>query len=189
MREYTLKTGGLICVSVVLLLLTLSNVLLAVVSVREHRRNVQLTDPGSQGMPEGANVPVLTGNKLSSKEPWRVMPAGTAAMFLLVYRDGCHYCEQNWPAWEKLFGGSSTHASAVVLTSDKAVRPDYEATHPLLDRRLTLYSLDTTHVGALNLNLTPQTILVRNGRVERDWVGVLSSNDIAQITKSIASLH
>ena len=139
-------------------------------------------------MTPGVAVPTLIGTSLANNEGWRVTPSGSKGLVLLVFRESCHFCEINWTSWNALFGLGSK-VRPVLVTLDPSVSQQYQVTHPLVTSALTLTAVGKDTVGALDLNLTLQTIIIRNGVVEHDWVGVLNSDQIAQVKTTLAAMR
>lgn len=184
MRDYVIKPAMATVLAVVLAALTVSDIALSVVTLKQHSRISQLSPRPATGVAEGSFVPMISGKKIVSNEDWRVLPSGTRTLVLLVFRETCHFCEQNWANWESLFGKRGPRA--LLVTEDPKVSDSYRASHPLLLSQLGLSAVDRSSVGSINLNITPQTILVRDGKVEHDWVGVLSKEQVAQIQQKLA---
>lgn len=59
-----------------------------------------------------------------------------------------------------------------------------------LSNAVLLDEVDPKYLVKYNLQLTPETILIgRNGRIERMWVGLLSSQDLRQIESSLGQAN
>src|SRR6185437_1459942 len=66
-----------------------------------HQRTMMETAVSGQLPAEGQVLPTLRGFAEKSGNPIEIN-AGEAPHFaLLVFREGCHYCNDNWDSWDK----------------------------------------------------------------------------------------
>jgi hypothetical protein len=94
---------------------------------------------------------------------------------VLALNTGCHFCEQSVPFYQKLADRSDGSDLDIV-----AVFPnDAEMVRQFMAKdNLRIRSVAEVPLGKLRVNATPTLILVdANGRVERSWVGMLSSQE------------
>jgi|GEM_PF-3956204 len=96
---------------------------------------------------------------------------------LLVFGQTCEFCEKNWPAWDKMFAGSSNTIPVYFVTTDSTVGDAYVRRHPLMKRGHVLTGVDTAALQAFNISSVPQSIWIKDGKVEKSWIGVLSNKD------------
>lgn len=102
---------------------------------------------------------------------------------LLVLNTGCHYCQESVPFYQKLAQAQREYAGelqlvAVFPNQAEAVR-QFTMTEGLLIRSVPEIPLEN-----LRVNATPTLILVTSeGRVERLWVGILTSRQEIDLLK------
>jgi hypothetical protein len=182
---YPTAIGGL----VLILALSVSDGLLTH-SVRRQKlaldsfasNQTQVTIPAATG----ETLPTLAGRRLTTGENFSVIPVSTKAMVVLVFRESCHFCEANWKNWETLFGNGSNTVPVVFLSGDTAVSSSYRQKHPLLDKHISVIGMNPDLMSSLNLDATPETLLVVKGKVKQDWVGVLSDKRVKEIQQALA---
>jgi hypothetical protein len=186
--SYPAAIGGLVLV----LALSASDVWLTH-SVRRQKsaldsfasREAQTPAP-STPLATGEILPTLAGRSLTTGENFSVIPVSTKVMVVLVFRESCHFCEANWKNWETLFGNGSNTVPVVFLSGDTAVSSSYRQKHPLLDKHISVIGMNPDVMSSLNLDATPETLLVVKGKVKQDWVGVLSDKRVKEIQQALA---
>jgi len=99
---------------------------------------------------------------------------------LLLFSASCGVCDENWPNWQRLLADPSLSSQLVPISFDKSVADEYLKKHQISDREV-LVGLDPDIVKSMRLGMTPQTIVVRQGKVEHSWVGRLSRSDLREI--------
>jgi hypothetical protein len=128
-----------------------------------------------------AALPELSGHRLGSDVGYSIIPAGSASLTLLVFRESCPYCEANWKNWDALFADNRLHTSVLLLSADQTLSDSYISKHPLLKRQLVLLGADPKLLSSLKLTATPQTIYLVNGKVRKDWLGILPAEKLGEI--------
>lgn len=103
---------------------------------------------------------------------------------LLVFSPSCEVCDENWPNWDKLTNNSSISSRLLPVTFVTSVTDAYLKQHQIADRPV-LIGLDPQVAGKMRLVVTPQTILVNDGKVERSWVSRLTDSDIREIASAL----
>jgi hypothetical protein len=131
---------------------------------------------------DGQTISTLVGTRMSTGQKW-VVNADASHIAVLVFREGCHYCDQNWKNWDQLFASSHEHLPPIFITQDKQISEVYKKLHPLLQKSTVLLDVDPASISPLNPGLTPQTLYVSEGRVKHDWLGVLDKADVEQASK------
>ena len=134
----------------------------------------------------GQLVPLVQGISLKSKQPSAVKLASSPQLVLLVFSRTCPFCEDNWKNWTKLFGTSKSAMPVYLISSDEMLPDAYINQHPLVKKLDALTHVDPEVLQAFNVASTPQTIYVVNGKVQRDWVGVLSEEDVSELEKLLS---
>jgi hypothetical protein len=132
---------------------------------------------------KGQALPVLSGVALNTGRPLAMLPKASPPFALLIFREGCGYCELNWKNWDKLYGQDGIGLPVIFATADKKISQAYRDKHGLLNRRLVILGVDPATLTSLKLGATPQTVYVVGGKVRQDWAGVLESDDIKEVKK------
>jgi hypothetical protein len=135
----------------------------------------------------GQALPMLSGVALKTGQRFAVLPSGSPPFALLIFREGCGYCELNWKNWDKLYGQDGLGLPAVLATADKTISQPYRDKHRLLNNLPVILGIDPATLASLKLGATPQTVYVVGGKVSQDWVGVLANEDIKEIKKVMSS--
>jgi hypothetical protein len=135
----------------------------------------------------GAVLPTLAGRSLKTGTDFSIVPVSTKRMTVLVFREACNYCEQNWKNWETLFDEPSDGMPVVFVSGDSALSDSYRQKHPMLDRHLTLIGIKPELLSSLKLDATPQTVIVVEGKVKKDWAGVLNDDDVKEVKQAVAN--
>jgi hypothetical protein len=132
---------------------------------------------------KGTELPELTG--AGSNGPWRLNLKGSSERkAILLFNVDCSFCEQNWKSWEELLArDESSNRLLPIATSEKA-DATYLARHHLRGRRVWV-GLDRYWQALLRLAATPQTIVERDGVVEKSWVGILSDSDLREVESAL----
>lgn len=131
----------------------------------------------------GQLVPLVQGIALNTKQPRAVKLEASHRMVLLVFSQNCKFCQDNWNNWERLFGNVTPKVQTYMITSDSVLSTEYLEHHALLKKLDVLLSVDPEVLQAFNVASTPQTIYIIDGKVQRDWVGVLSKRNITDLSK------
>jgi hypothetical protein len=185
MQSITLSPSTALTGLVLILALAISDGML-VHAFREQRAVLDsFANRQAQTLPAvGEGLPTLSGRKLTTGEDFSVVPASTELMTLLVFRESCQYCEQNWKNWETLYNTPSNKMPIVFISGDSAVSASYRQKHPLLDGHIALVGIKPEILASLKLGATPQTVLVVDGKVKRGWPGVLTDDDIKEVKQA-----
>jgi hypothetical protein len=136
---------------------------------------------------KGQALPMLSGVALKSGQGFAVLPKASPPFALLIFREGCHYCEANWKNWDKLFGQDGVGIPVILATADKTLSQSYRDKHELLNNQPVMLGIDPATLASLKLGATPQTVYVVDGKVHEDWVGVLANEDMKEIKKTMSS--
>ena len=103
---------------------------------------------------------------------------------VLALNTGCHFCEESIPFYQRL---ADTQASGSDLEIVAVFPNDPEMVHQFMTKdNLGIRSLANIPLERVHVNATPTLILVdSNGRVERSWVGTLTSADELELFHSL----
>lgn len=133
---------------------------------------------------EGNTLPILSGHSIDGT-PFAVLPTGTEKFLLMVFRQDCGYCNQNWPSWDRILADGDIRQSTVLYTTDDKIAAEYNQEHPNIVATKTLLGAAPKVTADLRLSATPQTLLVERGRITGIWPGVLSSDEVEQIVRAM----
>lgn len=137
-------------------------------------------------VPVGTFVNEVTG-LTSNDQKITVLTKDKHATVLMIYSPICHYCEQNWANWNSVISQTVNRGvdfEVIDLTSSAA--PEFVSTKISVPVN-SIHRLNPNDVVRLNLNLTPETIVVGgDSRVKKSWAGVLSPADVAELVKMIS---
>jgi len=134
----------------------------------------------------GRTIPSVSGVDLTNI-PISVSTAGKKATVLMVYSPTCPFCEANWHSWTSIIARTTDPKvgfAAIDLTSKAS---SSFLSSKKTGRALLIHQMDPNQVVELNLSLTPMTILIGgDSKVARTWTGVLTANDIEELTKFLS---
>lgn len=102
---------------------------------------------------------------------------------LLVLNTGCYFCQDSVPFYQKLAQAQRLDRDTLEMV---AVFPnEADAVREFTVREsLTMRSVPEVPLENLRVNATPTLILVdREGRVERSWIGILTSGQEIDLLK------
>jgi hypothetical protein len=110
---------------------------------------------------------------------------------LLVFSYSCRYSIENWHNWVALSKWShKKQLRLVAVNQDKQPTATEEPLFPVLNAVTMLHDVEPTFRVALNLVVTPQTIVVDpEGKVERVWSGVLRQETLQEIQRLVQALN
>ncbi len=152
MKKYQTITQALLISLCVLM--TASNVYLLHVNEKLRRLSQR-----SNEVAPGQVVPAVDGVGLDSA-PIHLSPVRNHATLLMIYSPFCQFCEKNWPAWQSLIqrGQGGHTAFATIDLTGKADRAFLQKRG--VDQAIAIHQFDPKEALALQLNATPQTILI-----------------------------
>lgn len=135
---------------------------------------------------QGQSLPTIMGVSLKTGRNSALTSAGSPRIALLIFRESCHFCTANWKNWDKLFGKGGLDLPVVMVTADKTISQSYRDKHPMLNSGTVIVGVDAATLLSLRLGATPQTIYLVDGKINHDWAGVLSSEEMKEIMKSMS---
>lgn len=184
MQENTIKLTTVYGLLSLVLCLGICDALLLVRSRHQSARIAELTYENSVlsvAPLKGQRVPLIQGISLKDHMPLAVSLGSSERLTLLVFTQSCKFCEENWPAWEKILNGTKKPAPVFFLTPDERLDDDFVSRHPLLTKHSVLLGVAPEVLQAFNIRSTPQTIAIFDGKVQQTWVGVLHAKEIQEI--------
>jgi hypothetical protein len=166
-------------------------ILLLAVNIALIRQNRQLKAQLSAPSPNlevarGAQMPELKGFDTAGKPLNVQYGQDSRKVLVLVYSPVCGFCEQNWPKWEQLITGLDRGAVRLVAVDVTATTKEpFIAQHKMSDLPVFV-QVDPRDTLDYRFHLTPQTILLdRDGKVEREWTGVLNDSSVSELKQLI----
>jgi hypothetical protein len=183
MESFSVKPITGLSVLGLLLGLGICDVWLLIHVQKQNAMIVSFSAPQLPPLPSlGEKVSSIVGFALKDGQPLQLTPENTTPRFaLLVFREGCPFCEANWRNWDSTFGPEGSNVDVVLVTTDKALSQSYKDAHPLLQKKQVVLGVSPYTLKSLKLAATPETVYVVDGKVKRDWVGVLSERNIKEI--------
>ncbi len=128
---------------------------------------------------EGTQLPHLTGRNTDGKAV-DLIPAQSAPHLILVFSPDCKICDRNWPRWDRLLEASVAAKKILFLSTANDVSSEYLARHQMMGQAAVI-GLDRKIAAQYRLNVTPQTLFVKEGKIAKVWPGVLSERDVSEI--------
>jgi hypothetical protein len=135
---------------------------------------------------QGEKIIGIEGFSLKDGHPTKIDLGPSSRVALLVFREGCHFCAANWKNWEGLFETGSLDMNVILITADKSLSQSYLDSHPLLRQKEVVLGVSPAVLDSLNLEGTPQTIFVVDGKIMQNWIGVLSEEDLKNIKQTVS---
>ncbi len=109
----------------------------------------------SQAPMPGQLVPLIQGISLKNKQPLAVKLSSSPRLVLLVFRQGCKFCEDNWKNWNELFGSTKPEVPLYMITSDESLSGAYIDQHSLVKQSDVLLGVDPEVLRAFDVTSTP----------------------------------
>lgn len=137
----------------------------------------------------GERLPPLTGSNIAGGPVSIDLESVGRPSALLVYSPSCHFCKQNWGAWNRLLRSLKARGFLPIFVdlSGATDRP-FIRQHGL-DDSIVLTNVSAESKLAYALRSTPTTILFdRRGKAQKSWVGSLSAQDLEDIEHRLKSL-
>ena len=101
---------------------------------------------------------------------------------VLVLNTGCHFCQDSVPFYRKLTQAADDVQLVAVFPNEAEAVSQFTAHEALSIRSVPAVPLENLHVNA-----TPTLVLMdAEGRVERVWVGVLTSRQETDLLKLVS---
>lgn len=134
----------------------------------------------------GTKVARLDGAALDGSRIQVLFAGQKRETLVFVFSTRCAVCALNWPQWQSI--ASSAHAQSLRLMYvdiDSPLSSDYVKQHGI-DKAVVFAQLDPSYEAALDLRLTPVTILLASdGTVVRVWPGLLSGEQLSDLRQTL----
>jgi peroxiredoxin len=175
------KLGTICAVSAILLFLlaTAANIYLA-----SYRAHVKHSLSVANEVQPGAKIDHLSGLNFDNNP--LIVDSGSEALVLLVYSPMCPYCERNWPAWQRAISSFAEKGTRFVSIDVSGTATSAFLRSKGVSSLTAFHRIDNATIKKLKITATPETILIdRNGSVKDVWLGVLDSDDSAQLSREM----
>lgn len=105
---------------------------------------------------------------------------------LFVFSTNCGVCKLNWPEWKSIAQSAQARSLRLVYANiESHLSPEYAERYGI-GGATVFAQLDPRYEAALNLRLTPLTILLaKNGDVMRVWVGLLEGDQLSDLRRTL----
>lgn len=137
----------------------------------------------------GAHIAEIDGRSLEGAPMSIRFGADRKPAVLLVFATTCGVCRVNWANWEKLSGlmkGSGSRLEYININSP--LSQSYLDQHKVAASQV-FAELDPRSRAALNLQVTPLTIIMRSdGTIDRYWTGQLRPDVVTKIPQILGTL-
>lgn len=135
----------------------------------------------------GAKIDKLEGVSLDGSRIQVSFTGQGDETLLFVFSTRCGVCGLNWPQWQSIARSVQGLARLrfVYVNIDSPLLYEYAEQYDI-DKATVFAQLDPRYEAALNLRLTPETMLVgQNGTIERVWPGLLNKQNVQEIMKDL----
>lgn len=132
----------------------------------------------------GQSLPQLSGHSYDGS-PITILPQSSKKFLLMVFRQGCTYCTENWPYWDRILADQGRRTNVILYSTDDKISDAYKAEHAKLSSSMIILGANPKVTATLGFDATPQTILVDHGRVVRNWPGVLTNEEASEILRTV----
>lgn len=137
--------------------------------------------------PIGSTFPPKLPGHRPDGSPFEIYLSGSAPLVLMLFDTDRAVCDQNWPQWERLINDTEVGRQCLFISTSSQISQAYIEKHPAM-LHIPLLRISPVDAQSLNLNYTPQTILVERGRVIGTWPGVLSDSDMKEIRNQLLAV-
>ena len=171
-----------------LLVLTVPFVCLNAALVVQNRELKASRQPAHALLPAlGTKISKLDGVGLDGARVSVLFPADGAKTVLFVFSTTCRVCDLNWPAWQGIVDSLNHRSYRVVYANIHSSLSSAYLTERGVLGGILFADLDPHSVVALNLGLTPLTVLLgRDGAVEEVWAGLLEGDELAGVRETLS---
>ena len=133
----------------------------------------------------GWAMPILHGKRIDGTDPAVDLQGSAPKMTLFVFdTSNCPACEQNWKFWDQLLADGDISHSFISVTTG-SIPDDFLNQHPLVRKHMLITNLDPNVAKPMHLQAAPQTIYMESGTVKKVWFGLLSDQDVQEISKDM----
>lgn len=166
---------------------------LGVINMKLQRRNIELDRQIEFTRAVLANAETPKPGTILPAEIPAILPTGgsgllniqysTPKVVILLFNPNCVACEDNWPYWDKLRHDENSGGAFLPVSTSQNISKSFLQEHHIAGAVIGV--VNQTLQKSLNMNATPQTILVDRGVVRRTWFGVLSNDDVRSILNAL----
>lgn len=105
---------------------------------------------------------------------------------LLLFDPDCGPCNANMANWIDLLSQTRSARTGVIALGLRATDPDQY--WEVFEGRIPVYTADSTNITRAGFRATPTTMLILNGRVTHEFVGVLNERERLILTDAMQKL-
>lgn len=135
----------------------------------------------ARAVQEGTVVSTISGLGIDDN-PVSVSTARNKATVVMVFSPTCPYCKKNWPAWASLIHQTTNPSINFVLVDITSTVTHQFLETKQIERTQVIRKLDPAQFVALNLNLTPQTIVIgSDSKVREVFTGAMTPEEITKL--------
>src|SRR6185437_4838065 len=158
----------------------------AVLIIQNRTLKKEMVAPPSLLPQVGAKIERLEGVALDGSKAQISFTGQGKETLLFVFSTNCGVCNLNWPEWKSIAQSAQARPLRLVYANiESHLSPEYAERYGI-GGATVFAQLDPRYEAALNLRLTPLTILLaKNGDVMRVWVGLLEGNQLSDLRRTL----
>jgi hypothetical protein len=154
--------------------------------LQNRRLKAEIVAPPGLVPKVGAKIEALKGIAVDGSKIQLPFTGQGKETLLFVFATNCGICTLNWPTWQSI--ARSIQGKPFQLVYADVMSPmseHYVEEYHIAGARI-FAQLDPEDEVALNLRLTPLTILLaNNGEVEKVWVGLLDGQQLSDLKRRL----
>lgn len=138
----------------------------------------------------GTRVEQLEGAALDDSKMEVSFTGQTEETLLFVFSTRCAVCNLNWAQWQSIAKSLRARQLRLVYANiDSPLSREYAEQYSI-DHATVFAQLDPRYQAALNLRLTPDTMLIgQNATIENVWPGLLTDQNVQEILKHLGPMN
>lgn len=134
----------------------------------------------------GTRIDALEGIALNGSKIRLPFTGQGKETLLFVFSTDCGVCSLNWPTWQSIAQSIPNGSYRLAYADVMSHMTETYAQEYRIAGAPVFAELDAQNQAALNLRLTPLTILLSsNGEVERVWVGLLEGKQLSDLERRL----
>lgn len=144
----------------------------------DHEKLVNAPSPGWA-------MPRLKGSASDGRQEEIDLQRSAPKFTLLLFDPwNCGACDANWVFWNKLLADPEINSRFLILTAATSVSEEYWRQHQVTRHPLQA-GLDPDIAKQMRMQAAPQTIYLEKGTVKKVWFGLLSDENVKEITQTM----
>jgi peroxiredoxin len=134
----------------------------------------------------GTKIGQLEGAALDGSRLQVSLVGQSEKTLLFVFSTQCGVCDLNWPKWESIAQSVKGRPLRLVYANIASPLSREYAERYGIGNATVFTQLDPRYEAAVNLRLTPLTILLgSDGEVEHVWVGLLEGQQLLELQRTL----